>query len=138
VVPGWPQTTQRDEEDVPLQISPSARQDRLVPVLPPVPPLAGAALQHATPAALPQVMQRLLLHLVPAAVQACVLVLVPLLQQAWPGPPQVPHEPFEQVPVLYGVHEPPGDTQRLPTQQPPASHELPSQQGPPGLPQVEG
>jgi hypothetical protein len=47
-------------------------------------------------------------------------------QQASPGPPQPPHEPFEQVPL---PHVPPLATQRLPLQQPPLLHAPPSQQG---------
>jgi hypothetical protein len=47
-------------------------------------------------------------------------------QQASPGAPQPPHEPFEQVPL---PHVPPLATQRLPLQQPPSLQAFPSQQG---------
>ena len=47
-------------------------------------------------------------------------------QQASPGAPQPPHEPFEQVPL---PHVPPLATQRLPLQQPPLLQALPSQHG---------
>jgi hypothetical protein len=52
-------------------------------------------------------------------------------QQASPGPPQPPHDPFEHIPLPHVV---PLATQRLPLQQPPALHALPSQQGWPGPP----
>jgi hypothetical protein len=83
-----------------LQIRPLDRQTRLVLVLVAVPvPVAGAGLQQLKPAAVPQVEQMppLPVHLVPTAVHALATPLVPA-QQDWPGPPQVPHEPFEQSP----------------------------------------
>jgi hypothetical protein len=136
-VPGWPQVVHREVDEVPLQIRSSLMQASLpLPPLPPVPPV-GAALQQTVPE-LPQLMQILLLHFVLVAVQLWVLVLVPFMQQAWPGPPQVTHEPFVHTPVLYGVHDPPCETHRLPMQQPPFSQALPSQQGVPGLPQFPG
>jgi hypothetical protein len=47
-------------------------------------------------------------------------------QHASPGPPQPPHEPFEQVPVPQAI---PLLTHRLPLQQPPWLQAPPSQQG---------
>jgi hypothetical protein len=59
---------------------------------------------------------------------ALVAVQLSPLQHDWPSPPQVPHAPLLQVPRP-PVHDVPLALQLLPTQQPPLSQELPSQQG---------
>jgi hypothetical protein len=129
---GTPQFTQIEAVLVPLHTNVSLRHARPVPVLPPVP----AVLQQGSPGLVPQVEQMPLEHLVPEAVQAEAPV-VGLVQHAWPGPPQVPHAPFEQTPPPIPTHAPPGAMQMPATQHPPPVHELPSQQLWPGLPQVE-
>ncbi len=110
-VPGDPQATHR----LLLQIVFALWQTPAVPL---------AAAQQALPKS-PHFEQTLLRHLVSAAVQVSV---PPLEQQAWPGPPHAPHEPFEQMPSPRPTQTAPWAMHMFETQQPPPRHELPAQQ----------
>jgi hypothetical protein len=94
-------------EDVLLQIKPLPRHT-LVELVPEM----DVVLQQVSPGLLPHRAHVPETHFVPAAVHTLpVDVLVPVVQQGLPGPPQAPalQEPALQVPAS-GRHEPPSAT----------------------------
>lgn len=100
----------------------------------------GVVVQQVAPAAFPHKAHTPDEHLVLGEVHKVpveVLVLVPVVQQGLPGPPQLPELqlPFAQVPGI-GVQLLPLATHRLETQQPLLWQLLPEQQGCPGPPQA--
>ena len=132
-LPGVPQVAQTPPEYVLLQIKPLPRHT-LVEVVPDV----AVVLQQVSPGLFPHRAQTPDTHFVPAAVHAVpVEVLVPVVQQGLPGPPQAPvlQDPALHVPAR-GRHEPPSATQILETQQPLLRQVFPEQQIFPGSPHV--
>ena len=133
-VPGLPHVAQTPPEYVLLQIRPLPKHTLVEVVLPEV----EVVLQQVSPGLLPHRAQTPDTHFVPAAVHAVpVEVLVPVVQQGLPGPPQAPvlQDPALQVPAS-GRHEPPSATQILETQQPLVLQVFPAQQTCPGPPHV--
>ena len=132
-LPGLPQVAQTPPEYVLLQIMPLPRH-MLVEVV----PETDVVLQQVSPGLLPHRAHTPDTHFVPAAVHTVpVEVLVPLVQQGLPGPPQAPvlQDPAVQVPAR-GRHEPPSATHRPETQQPLLWQVFPAQQICPGAPQA--
>lgn len=132
-LPGLPQVAQTPPEYVLLQIM-SLPRHTLVEVV----PETDVVLQQVSPGLLPHRAHTPDTHFVPAAVHTVpVEVLVPLVQQGLPGPPQAPvlQDPAVQVPAR-GRHEPPSATHRPETQQPLLWQVFPAQQICPGAPQV--
>jgi hypothetical protein len=130
-LPGWPQFAQIEAEHTRL-----LARHTLVALVDEV----AVVVQQVSPGLLPQVAQMPDEHLVPGAVQTVpvvVLLLVPLVQQGLPGPPQAPslHEPALQVPGR-GRHAPPLATHMPERQQPLLLQVLPEQQYCPGPPHV--
>jgi hypothetical protein len=102
--------------------------------------LVEAVRQQESPGFAPHNAQTPLEHFVPGAVQAVpveTLVLVLVLQQGLPGPPQAPELqlPLLQVPCN-GKQAAPLATQRFEAQQPLLAQVLPAQQTWPGPPQA--
>jgi len=133
-VPGLPHVAQTPPEYVLLQIRPLPKHTLVEVVLLEV----EVVLQQVSPGLLPHRAQTPDTHFVPAAVHKVpVEVLVPVVQQGLPGPPQAPvlQDPAVQVPAS-GRHELPSVTQILETQQPLVLQVFPAQQICPGPPHV--
>lgn len=125
--PAWPQVTQVDSADVPVQIRPVARHTGIEASK------GGGLLQQTSPGLLPQGAQLPFTHFVSGAVQRGVPVT--LVQHGSPRPPHtsVPHLPAPHVPGS-STHKAPSATHRPATQHALSAQLLPAQQLCPAAP----